>query len=285
MSLFIKFFSSFWFSVYNNGRDFIRMRIKETTQSLLNNIPRCIPVILVLTLLPALTAALPWQPPEPIQPAYLHILTPGPNSIVTSPILLIADLHCGESGLARIELVDLHGKLLSRQVLKLGSRLGMPSHVTLPIYFDIPHNEVDARLQIYVNDQFGRPLSSTSVNLTLTSEGSVINPPRDGQSAFVISTPQEGSTHTGDTLQIKGWMRPYNNSAVIFELITKTGRIISSRQLAVPENSGEAYTPFEVELPYIIVTSTRNVRLVIRQTGEVIPGNVVLVSQQIWIAP
>ncbi|MFH1447011.1 MAG: hypothetical protein ABIG43_06345 [Chloroflexota bacterium] len=236
-------------------------------------------------LLPALTAALPWQPPEPFQPAYLHILTPGPNSIVTSPILLIADLHCGESGLARIELVDLHGKLLSRQVLRLSSRLGMPSHVTLPIYFDIPHNEVNARLTIYVNDQFGRPLSLTSVNLTLTSKDSAINPPRDGQSAFVISTPQAGSTHTGDTLQIKGWMHPYNSSAVIFELITETGGIIGSRQLAVPENSYEAFIPFEVELPYIFVTSTRNVRLVIRQMGENIPGNVVLVSQQLWIAP
>ncbi len=261
------------------------MRIKETTQSLLNNIPRCIPVILILMLLPALTAALPWQPPEPIQPASLHILTPGPNSTVTSPIIIKADLHCGGYGLARIELVDLHGKLLSRQVLRLGSRLGMPSYVTLPIYFDMPHDEVKARLTIYVNDKFGRPLSLTSVNLTLTSKDSAINPPRDGKSAFVISTPQEGSTHTGDTLQVKGWMRPYANSVVIFELITETGGIIGSRQLAVPENSGEVYIPFEVELPYIFVTSTRNVRLVIRQMGENIPGNVVLISQQLWAAP
>jgi len=285
MSLFIKFLSRFWFSVYNNGRDFIKMRIKETTQSLLNNIPRCIPVILVLMLLPALTAALPWQPPEPIQPAYLHILAPGPNSTVTSPIIIKADLRCGGYDLTRIELVDIHGKLLSRQVLRLSSHLVMPSHVTLPIYFDMPQDEVKARLTIYVNDQFGRPLSLTSVNLTLTSKDSEINPPRDGQLAFVISTPQEGSTHTGDTLQVKGWMRPYNNSVVIFELITEIGGIIGSRQLAVPENSGEAYIPFEIEMPYIFVTSTRNVRLVIHQMGENIPGDVVLISRQLWVAP
>lgn len=222
--------------------------------------------------------------PTPQAPDQL-LLRPGLLSKVISPIQMEMYAISGEDGLVTVELIGEDGRLISRQVLNF-NRGGRYVYAVPTIPFEIPAISEMARLQVRSQDLFGRSVAISSVDLILLSVGrSEINPPAITQEPYLIRFPRPRAVVSGGLLVVDGLARPVNDSILILELTTETGRVISTKTFSVDPPSGQlSHTPFHLEIPYK-VDSTTNVRLSIRQEGSRIPGTVALNSILISLEP
>jgi hypothetical protein len=77
-----------------------------------------------------------------------------------------------------------------------------------------------------------------------------------------------------------------NTSPVMFDLIAANGVVIASGSLQIPEPTGDlSHTPYRIEIPYSVTTSTQ-VRLTIyQQSDNRLPGIVALSSMLITLNP
>ncbi len=234
---------------------------------------------LILTLgltLPRGTAALPAP--------NMTIRSPGNGSTVTSPISVSAEMTPGADGLVRLTLTDQSNNTLSRQLLRIESDKDTPIPFTTELPFELPGPDVDALLTLSTQDIYHRPLALRSVLLTLTASGATqINPPQYADPWLEITYPEPLDILTGGRFTIQGTITPLTDNPVIFELITDTGGVIGTAQLAVTQ-VGETIS-FEQPMSYGFITTIRDVRLVVRQTLDGYGTNVILDSLLLALLP
>ena len=242
-------------------------------------------MLLICVLLPTITASTTYQPPQPLPKAEIQIISPGPKSRVTSPLVLRVMLKCGANGLTSIDLMDKKSNLLSRHLLRLDCAPGELADLSIPIYFDAPIEGIQGRLSVATQDQHARDLALASIEVTLSQQDAEIKPPEDENADFLITSPERESTLVSGTTIITGWIRPKNANPVIFELITDTGGVIGTQQLLIPNNFADPYFPFDITFSYITLSRTRDVRLTVRQRDTDIPGTLWLGSMHLWGAP
>lgn len=212
------------------------------------------------------------------------LLSPGPQSLVTSPIQIRALVHPGESSLVRVTLVDRQQNLLARQVL----RINAPDHdavdLTTELAFEVPVERTAAFLTIMTQDHFNRPIAIRSVPIRLQSSGEMLIAPLPVADPWLeINQPKPGAVINDSPIIVTGRVRPINERPVIFELITERGRAIVTRQLAV-ETPGE-WVAFEIPLPYLASSQIRDMRLTIRQSSGIAGVNLTLDSLPLTIVP
>jgi hypothetical protein len=213
-------------------------------------------------------------------------MRPGLLSKIMSPIQMEIYAVTGAGGNVTIELVGEDGRVISRNVLNHGEDAGRRFWLAPELPFEIEAVAETARLQISSQDEFGRLITLSSVDLILLSVGrSEINPSAIDQEPYLIRRPDTDERISGGTLVLDALARPVNDSPLFIELVDEKGVVLSIKQLAVPAPSGPlSHTPFRVELPYK-VSGTIPARLVIRQEGSRIPGTVALVSQLVVLEP
>lgn len=221
-------------------------------------------------------------PPAPV----LHIVRPGLLSKLVSPIQMELYVLTGHQGLFTIELVGEDSRVISRQVLNRGTEAGRRYWLAPALPFEIQAAAETARLQVSIQDEFGRTAALSSVDVLLLSVGrNELNPALIDQEPYLIRRPRTDDTVSGGTLVIEALARPVNDSPLFIELITEKGAVMSVKRLEIDPPTGSlSHTPFTVEIPYR-VSQTTPVRLVIRQGGGRIPGAVALTSRTIILEP
>lgn len=253
-------------------------------QKLVNPIRKTSIFLIGLIILFILSAFDQIQPPKPIPTPSIAIITPSTGSIITSPIILEAEITCNPGDILRIELIDKQEKLLFRKLIIPNCRSNVSLELKELIYFDVPVVNTKTRLTMSLIDPEDVPRAIASSELLLSRDNSSINKAKDSQSNFIVTSPVENSLLSHGEFLVSGWIRPLEQTPVILELLTETGGLISSRQIAIPgENAGE-YFFFDVVIPFS-VPRILNAILVIRQMGSTIPGNIALESFKFQLSP
>jgi hypothetical protein len=217
-------------------------------------------------------------------PTSIVILGPGNSSSVTSPIQFSATLQPGEDGLVRVTLIDQNNQLLLRKLSRWTPQNEPRSLFTTELVYEIPVASTQGLITIETQDKYHRPMATRGVLLSLRSAGqSELQPAPTPEPWITIIYPQSFENISGGEFLVKGIAKPVTEKPIIFELITETGGVIGSKQLAV-EIVGESFN-FEVPLTYSFITSTRDVRLVMRQTVDLYGRNIVLDSLPLFLTP
>jgi hypothetical protein len=214
-----------------------------------------------------------------------QILSPGPDSKVLSPFMMRAAVKPGDDSVVRIELYGQEGQLLMREVRTFQS-LELP-WLTLvsEITYGINSAAELGRLQVSIEDQFGRLKSVSSTNLVLQSMGNLdLNQPIDELDDMVLESPRANLLIQDGTMRVAGFARLRSSQPLRIEIITSDGKIVGTRQVAVDPPDESQYGSFAIDVPYNI-TSTNRVRVQVWEPGILIPGIINLSSVEVLLSP
>jgi len=234
---------------------------------------------------PTATPTVTLTPTPPF--AYLHITRPGLFSKLISPYRMEAMVQPGEDGLVRIELIGEDNRMIANQVLDYRDYLNRRFWIAPFLEFQIAGAAETARLVMSVEDQFGRKIALSSVDLILMALGdNETSPSVVDLEPYIIRYPYADQTIQGGKLWVSGVARGVNDSPLIIELINEEGNVVGASRVEVPPPTEEmSHMPFGVEIPYF-VEGTTPVRLTIRQDStQRIPGIVALSSIKIVLEP
>lgn len=228
----------------------------------------------------------PSPTPTPEIPiAIIQILSPGPASLVVSPIKTNLYMIPGDRGTVIVELFGEDSRLLVRKVLSYtpGSR----ARIAVDLEFEIPVVAEAGRLVISTEDNDSRVSALASVDLILLSLGNEeINPAGDQLESIIIREPSSNMLIQGGSLMVSGIAHPSGDSPLIIQLLKADGSPAGPSRMvdvtALPDNSG--YGMFTAEVPYTITRTTR-VRLVIYERAGRLPGITHLSSIEVLLTP
>lgn len=198
--------------------------------------------------------------------ALLNINRPGPNSRLSSPIVINAFSQPGDDLKVTILLYGEDGRLMAEKLLKLqDSYTGWVSFYT-EIPFEINTATESASLVMITNDYYGRKIALLNIPLILMQVGeSEIENAGFQYTPFYFTEPVENDSISGGVLHIEGFAHPYNLNPVIIELIKENGAVVATQIVPIKAAAdGANYTPFSANLEYT-VSQTTSVRLTIRQ--------------------
>lgn len=234
---------------------------------------------------PTVTPPATWAPPPNVPFGTIQILNPGPFSRIISPLLLKAYLLPGENGRVQVELLGEDGRVLMREVRTYNSPPGARVTMGAEISYEITAVAETGRIQISTVDGEGRTSALASVDVILLSVGeSDLNPAGDNFEAIVIQQPASNALIQGGTMRVAGLARPRSEKPLMIELHTNEGKIVGTRQVAVDVSDAGKYGSFAIDVPYNISAPTQ-VRLMVWERGDRIPGIVHLSSLEVLLSP
>ena len=245
------------------------------------------PRIATPTLLPSPTQPSLDSPlsPENIPPSTVQILSPGSDSKVTSPFTLRASAIPGPESVIRIELLGGDGQLLMREVRSYQTLQNEWVSLGSDISYGINSVSENGRLQLSVEDEHGRIISLSSVDLLLLSMGKQdLNQSLDQQEDIVIESPRSNTLIQGGTMRVSGLARPRSTQPLMIALSTSDGRIVGTRQVSVTPLPENLYGEFAIDVPFTVEYTTR-VRVQVWEPGDKIPGIVNLSSLEVILSP
>jgi hypothetical protein len=186
----------------------------------------------------------------------------------------------------QIELLGEDGRLLMREVKKVGVPEGTQINIGIEMSFEISAAAEVGRLIVSVEDEYGRISALASVDVILLSLGeSDLNQPGDFLETIVIEEPTENALIQGGTLRVSGLVRPRTDKPLVIELQTVDGRIAGIFHMVhVTESTDGRHGTFAVDVPYTVTDPTK-VRLVIWERGGHIPGIAHLSSLEVMLSP
>lgn len=193
----------------------------------------------------------------------------------------------GDDGLVLLDLIGEDGRTIARQRLDYSSFKDRSIGIAPVVEFTISGVAETARLVVSVEDKFGRKIALASTELVLISIGdNQVYPAGYQYAPYIIREPVQDQVIEGGVLHINGMARPVNLTPLIFELTNEQGQVIAADTLQASLPGGDlSHTPFSMDLPYQVSTSTR-VRLSIRQVSDDrIPGTVALWSIPLLLQP
>jgi hypothetical protein len=235
---------------------------------------------------PSPTSLLLIDPNTDYPEATIIITRPGPQSKVSSPFRVITKLAPGDDWQIKIEVVGEDGRVLVRKIARPAVPPGLwrITYIT-DLTFNIAAVAEIGRLQISVNDEYGRVKALASVPLILVSEGaSRVNPPGDQKEEIIIQQPHGNVMIQGKSMFVIGLARPRGEKPLVVEIIDDEGSILGFglAPIVIPENSD--YGLFATEINFE-VEEVKWVRVVVRERGGRIPGNVHLSSVEVVLSP
>jgi hypothetical protein len=222
-----------------------------------------------------------------IPEADILIMKPGDFSIVVSPFRISAYLEPDPNHLVDLRLVGEDGRTLSEKSIMVFPWEGA-THATMVslIEFEIPPGTMEAaRMEISVNDEFGRPRAMNSIELILMSEGMPMrNYAESLKEEVVIQYPLDNTLIQGEALLLSGLVKVRSEKPLLIELITETGEVIGSSEAAVLLPEEGDYAIFATQVHYDISEPTW-VRLVIRVPSARIPGTAYIKTRVLLLYP
>ncbi|KAA3645447.1 MAG: hypothetical protein DWQ07_13340 [Chloroflexi bacterium] len=232
------------------------------------------------------TAVLLVDPNIEIPTAHIRIHRPGPGSKVSSGFFLIIDFIPTGDNKVRIELFGEDGRSISAFNHRYIARLNQERvELAFAIDYEIQAFSELGRIQVSLDDEFGRPQALTSVDLILLSAGSSsINPPQDEREKIYIQQPFKDTIVPGGSLALTGIVRTDNANPLVVELTTEEGKVVGTALAGVAVEPGQAYGLFAGEVEYEVDEPTW-VRMTIRELDRRIPGVRYVSSLLFVVAP
>ncbi len=226
----------------------------------------------------------PTRTPE-IPYAEIEFRNLGPLSRVVSPISVQTYFKSGGSGKLRIELLGEDGRMLYRNIRPITSVApGAWVFLVLDVDFEISAVAESGRLQLSVDDEYGRVIALNTVPLILLSIGEAdINPPVDAQAPLIIQQPGRKALVQGGKVLVTGLVRPESDQPLMVRLLTTKGSEVGARLASITPADG-GYSTFAVEVPYNITNPT-SVLLVVTMGAANINDVIHLSSREIMIGP
>jgi hypothetical protein len=229
--------------------------------------------------------------PTPIIPrAGVQISLPGPMSKVVSPLELAANLRSMPSGSYHTEIwmepLQPGGdpRLLYREVKKVIANPIEWIYLEQVIPFELSRVSEFGQLRIGMYDQYGRPVSVSSVDVILLSMGSSdITPTGDVEDPIVIREPTPNHLIQGGVVIVSGLAKP-SEEFMLAELVSTDGTVVGYQQVFLTPTPDGSYVPFAFEVPYQVSKGTW-VRLEISESGVRIPGIEHLSSVEVYLSP
>lgn len=178
----------------------------------------------------------------------IDVRSPGPDSVLTSPIQLHATLAGGALGHAEVSLLDASGRILARQVLPV---VDSSLHVSLP--FEISRSPQPARLVLRTQDAYGRTQALRSVAVILQATGSPSLHAPEERPALQLSQPSAGQSLSGGRIDIQGYstgLQPLSISA-----IGRNGRVLAAGSV-YPQPAASGAYPFATSLALTVSEPT-----------------------------
>jgi hypothetical protein len=197
--------------------------------------------------------------------ANLNITKPGPNSKLSSPILVNGYAYPGYENKVTIQLFGEDGRLMADQEITLQkSDSGWVSFST-QIPFTILTAGESASLMLVTYDAFGRRIAMCNIPLLLMQIGdSEIESAGFSYAPSYLVTPENASAVSGGTIHLEGYTHPYNTDPVIIDVINEKGTTIISQIVPIHPVGDANYMYFSADIPYSVSSATP-VRLTIRQ--------------------
>ena len=254
----------------------------EATPTPVINTALCLPNTPTITP----TAVLLVDPDIEIPTAHIRINRPGPGSKVSAGFFLIIDFLPSGGNKVRIELFGEDGRSLSAFSHPYIARLNQERvELAFAIDYEIQAFSELGRIQVSLDDEFGRPQALTSVDLILLSTGSSsINPPQDEREKIFIQQPFKDTIVPGGSLALTGIVRTDNANPLVVELTTEDGRVVGTALAGVAVEPGQTYGLFAGEVEYEVDEPTW-VRMTIRELDRRIPGMKYVTSLLFVVAP
>jgi uncharacterized protein YceK len=229
-------------------------------------------------------------PTPGIPGADIQISSPGPMSRVVSHIQVSAYLRTIPSGSLHIEIwaeplrTGEDARLLYREVQNFISEPSDWIYLNEDIEFELARVSEFGRLNLSVFDQYGRPVSVSSVYLLLLSMGETeLTPPGDLLEPIDIREPAPNQLIQGGTVIVSGVARP-SEEYMLIELVTSDGTVVGYSQLFITPSPDGAHVPFVINVPYQVSEPTW-VRLTISERGTRINGIETLASVEVLLSP
>jgi len=219
--------------------------------------------------------------------SWMRIQRPGLYSKVASPIKIEALISPGEDGYVHVELTGEDGRVITRQVLDFRGFLNRHFFIAPEIPFEIKTASEIARLAVWVEDRFERPIYLCSVDLVLMQLGkNEILPQAITQEPYLVRSPRAGAVISGGVLQVNGLARLVNDRPLVFDLMDEQSQMVGSARLELSQPYGDlSHIPFQVYIPYT-VEEPQGVRLVMYQESNTrISGTVWLSSLLLTLEP
>jgi len=243
------------------------------------------------TLVPSRTRSSTFTPtvtntPTPPQPN-LMFDKPGPLSKISSPIRMEVLVSPGDDGLITFSLTGEDGRLILEQVENYSNYLGRKLWISPKMEFSITAAAELARLSVFTRDYANRLISLQSVDVVLMMVGNDdVNPPVVTKEPFVVRYPEPAQVVSGGTLTLYSLIRPVNSSPLLVEVIDDSGKVVGSREFAVPQPAADlSHTPMVLEIPYTVEGPTSARVTLSQESDNRIPGIVALSSLMILLEP
>lgn len=195
----------------------------------------------------------------------IAIFAPGDGSQVAFSIPLLIAAQPGADGQLYIELSDVAGRLLLRQVHPF---TGGELDVLLP--FEVSRPPMPARLTVRTLDAYGRIQAMRSVELVLLGEGESRILAAESEIELKIAEPSSQASVASGNLTVHGTADFYSTRPVSLQVIDRQGRIFVAREVYLQDNA-DGTGHFETTLTLTVQEPTW-LQIAVTAFGQQVPG-------------
>lgn len=195
----------------------------------------------------------------------IAILAPGDGSQVAGAIPLLVAAQPGADGQLFIELSDVAGRLLLRQVHPFA---GGELEALLP--FEVSRPPMPARLTVRTLDAYGRIQAMRSVELVLLGEGESHILAAEDEIGLKITEPSSQDIVASGNLTVQGTADFYSTRPVSLQIIDRQGRILVAREIYL-RDSADGTGQFETTLTLTVQEPTW-LQIAVTVFGQQVPG-------------
>lgn len=214
----------------------------------------------------------------------LAILSPGPGSMVLSPISLQGYGGPSRNNMVELRLIGEDGRIISRGNTVLYSYPGRPGLFYGQIPYISPALAEQAWLQVRsYGDRYGLLKHLTTVPITLLTSGEArLTTSLHGPEKITIFNPPEGSAVQGPRLFIEGAAWTDGGTSLGIEILDPRGTVLAAVEVEVDAPVPGALGTFrlDIELP---LNLSQWIRIAVFEHGGEVPGVTHYTSSQIWL--
>ena len=195
-------------------------------------------------------------------PETILILSPGPGSAVTSPVVITGESDYAFEGTLAVEVTAVDSEeagpvgsgFAMLNVAEIGQRGPFSGEVT----FASPAEPTPGRIAVFmISARDGHIEHLTSVPVTLLPAGGTPDITTAGShpEAIAITSPERLTTHTGGSIQISGYSAPTFEQNLVIEVLDGEGIVVGEVPATIASDMGE-WGPFEAEVGYSVMAET-----------------------------
>lgn len=216
----------------------------------------------------------------------LSILSPGPSSMVNSPIQVKGYGGPSLNNRVQVRLIGEDGRLLSEGYTFLYSYPGRPGLFYIKMPFESQFVAERAWLEVRsFDDPFGMLRHLESVEVTILSTGSDhVYPAIHGAEKLTIFQPREENVIAGGSVLIQGAGWVDRNVPLRIEIVNLAGEVLGAGQVDLDAPAVSQLGTFSVEIDY--QTSHQQwARIGVYEMHDEVPCLVHYASVGVWLEP